>query len=168
MSDEDWDTVLNTNLRGVYYCIRSLAPMMIRARTGHIINISSIYGLVSPDQRIYEFRRKNGATFFKPVAYSVSKSALLNLTRYLAGEIAADQLDLKPAAWYEENRIVLQRGMEQLHAHPRPGVRALLRCWQQENLLHPSRDAASVWIRSLEGTGASPATDDELPEICGI
>jgi NAD(P)-dependent dehydrogenase (short-subunit alcohol dehydrogenase family) len=39
---------------------------------------------VSPDQRIYEFRRRNGATFFKPVAYSVSKSALLNLTRYLS------------------------------------------------------------------------------------
>ena len=37
-------------------------------------------------------------------------------------------------------------------------MRALLRCWQQENLLHPSRDAASVWIRSLEGAGASPAT----------
>jgi NAD(P)-dependent dehydrogenase (short-subunit alcohol dehydrogenase family) len=39
---------------------------------------------VSPDQRIYEYRRKTGGPFFKPVAYSVSKSALLNLTRYLA------------------------------------------------------------------------------------
>jgi len=39
-----WEQILNTNLRGVYYAIRSLAPLMIRARSGHIINISSIAG----------------------------------------------------------------------------------------------------------------------------
>ncbi len=39
---EQWDTVMNTNLRGVYYCIRAFAPMMIRAGFGHIVNISSI------------------------------------------------------------------------------------------------------------------------------
>jgi NAD(P)-dependent dehydrogenase (short-subunit alcohol dehydrogenase family) len=44
LTPENWDDVLNTNLRGVYYCIRSLAPMMIKARTGHIINISSLAG----------------------------------------------------------------------------------------------------------------------------
>jgi 3-oxoacyl-[acyl-carrier protein] reductase len=41
---ESWDQVLNTNLRGVYYSIRAFAPLMIRARTGHIINISSLAG----------------------------------------------------------------------------------------------------------------------------
>ena len=49
-----------------------------------VINISSIYGLVSPRQDIYEFRRKNGKTYYKPSAYSVSKSSIYNLTRYLA------------------------------------------------------------------------------------
>jgi 3-oxoacyl-[acyl-carrier protein] reductase len=44
LTPEDWEKVLNTNLRGVYYCIRAFAPMMIRARTGHIINISSLAG----------------------------------------------------------------------------------------------------------------------------
>ena len=39
-----WDEVLNTNLRGVYYCIRCFAPLMIRQGGGHIINISSIAG----------------------------------------------------------------------------------------------------------------------------
>ncbi|HWC18639.1 MAG TPA: SDR family NAD(P)-dependent oxidoreductase, partial [Terriglobales bacterium] len=39
-----WDEVLNTNLRGVYYCIRSLTPMMIKGGGGHIINISSLAG----------------------------------------------------------------------------------------------------------------------------
>ncbi len=37
-----WDEVMNTNLRGVYYCIRAFAPMMIDAHRGHIVNISSI------------------------------------------------------------------------------------------------------------------------------
>ncbi len=41
---EAWEQVLNTNLRGVYYCIRAFAPLMIRARTGHIVNISSLAG----------------------------------------------------------------------------------------------------------------------------
>jgi len=39
---EEWDQVLNTNLRAVFYTIRAFAPMMIQARSGHIINISSI------------------------------------------------------------------------------------------------------------------------------
>jgi NAD(P)-dependent dehydrogenase (short-subunit alcohol dehydrogenase family) len=57
---------------------------MASAGGGSIVNISSIYGLVSPDQRIYEYRRAAGTQFFKPVAYSASKSSLLNLSRYLA------------------------------------------------------------------------------------
>ena len=57
---------------------------MARARRGSIVNVGSVYGLLSPDQGLYDFRREAGETFFKPVAYSVSKSALLNLTRYLA------------------------------------------------------------------------------------
>jgi NAD(P)-dependent dehydrogenase (short-subunit alcohol dehydrogenase family) len=44
MPPDSWDQVLNTNLRGVYYFIRAFAPMMIRARSGHIINISSLAG----------------------------------------------------------------------------------------------------------------------------
>jgi len=39
---EQWDRVMNTNLRGVYYCIRAFSPMMIAASSGHIVNISSI------------------------------------------------------------------------------------------------------------------------------
>ena len=51
---------------------------------GSIVNVSSIYGMLSPVQELYDFRRAGGETFFKPIAYSVSKSALYNLTRYLA------------------------------------------------------------------------------------
>ena len=41
---DSWEAVLNTNLRGVYYCIRAFAPMMVRAESGHIISISSLAG----------------------------------------------------------------------------------------------------------------------------
>ena len=41
---EVWDQVINTNLRGAYYCIRCFVPLMIRSQGGHIINISSIAG----------------------------------------------------------------------------------------------------------------------------
>jgi NAD(P)-dependent dehydrogenase (short-subunit alcohol dehydrogenase family) len=52
--------------------------------TGSIINVSSTYGVVSPDQSIYEYKRTGGVEFFKPVGYSVAKSGVLNFTRWLA------------------------------------------------------------------------------------
>jgi 3-oxoacyl-[acyl-carrier protein] reductase len=44
MTPEAWEKILNTNLRGVFYCVRSFVPMMIKAGTGHIVNISSLAG----------------------------------------------------------------------------------------------------------------------------
>jgi NAD(P)-dependent dehydrogenase (short-subunit alcohol dehydrogenase family) len=82
--ESSWDKVISVNLMGAFLCSHVFGGAMAREGRGSIINISSIYGLVSPDQRIYEYRGKNGASFFKPVAYSVSKSGLLNFTRYLA------------------------------------------------------------------------------------
>ena len=78
------DKVIEVNLKGVVLCCQVIGGAMAAAGRGSVINICSIYGLVSPDQRIYEYRAREGAAFFKPVAYSVSKSGLLNLTRYLA------------------------------------------------------------------------------------
>ncbi len=82
--EESFDRVMEVNVKGALLCCQVFGAAMAEAGRGSIVNISSIYGLVSPDQRIYEFRRRDGSTFFKPVAYSVSKSALFNLTRYLA------------------------------------------------------------------------------------
>jgi NAD(P)-dependent dehydrogenase (short-subunit alcohol dehydrogenase family) len=67
-----WDKVLNTNLRGVYYCIRSFAPAMIRAKSGHIINISSLAG---------KNALPNGA------AYAASKWGLNGLSYSVAEEL---------------------------------------------------------------------------------
>ena len=72
LAPEVWQQVMNTNLRGVYYCIRSLAPLMIRLRSGHIINISSLAG---------KNALPNGA------AYSASKWGLNGLTYSVAEEL---------------------------------------------------------------------------------
>jgi NAD(P)-dependent dehydrogenase (short-subunit alcohol dehydrogenase family) len=69
---DDWDHILNTNLRGVYYAIRAFAPMMIRAYSGHIINISSLAG---------KNALPNGA------AYAASKWGLNGLTYSVAEEL---------------------------------------------------------------------------------
>lgn len=82
--ESSWDKVMEVNVKGIFLCCQVVGRQMAEAGRGSIINICSIYGIVSPDQRIYEYRRTGGAPFFKPVAYSASKSALLNLTRYLA------------------------------------------------------------------------------------
>jgi len=72
MTPESWDAVLNTNLRGVYYCIRSFVPMMVRAKNGHIINISSLAG---------KNPLPNGA------AYAASKWGLNGLSYSVAEEL---------------------------------------------------------------------------------
>ena len=82
--EESWDKVLDVNLKGVYLSCQVFGAAMAKACRGSIINIASIYGVVSPDQNLYEYRRRRGEIFFKPVAYSASKSGILNLTRYLA------------------------------------------------------------------------------------
>lgn len=79
-----WRQTLDVNVTGVFLCCQVFGRQMAAAGGGSIINVASIYGLVAPDQRVYEYRRRAGNAFFKPAAYATSKSALLNLTRYLA------------------------------------------------------------------------------------
>jgi 3-oxoacyl-[acyl-carrier protein] reductase len=69
---EEWDRIVNTNLRGVYYCIRSLAPLMIRSGGGHMINLSSLAG---------KNALPNGA------AYAASKWGLNGLSYSVAEEL---------------------------------------------------------------------------------
>ncbi len=82
--EASWDRVLEVNLKGTFLCCQVVGGRMAAAGRGTIVNVSSIYGLVSPNQSIYEYRRQRGEVFYKPVAYSASKSGVLNLTRYLA------------------------------------------------------------------------------------
>ena len=57
---------------------------MLAQQRGVIVNVSSTYGLVGPDQRLYEAERPGEQRSYKPVAYSVTKSGVLGFTHYLA------------------------------------------------------------------------------------
>ena len=81
-----WDAMMESHLKSALIASQSFIARFKadKAAAGSVINISSTYGLVSPDQSIYDYRRRGGAEFYKPVGYSVAKSGMLNFTRWLA------------------------------------------------------------------------------------
>jgi NAD(P)-dependent dehydrogenase (short-subunit alcohol dehydrogenase family) len=84
-----WEAMLDSHLKSALVTSQSFIAQYrtasaASARGGSIINVSSTYGLVSPDQSVYAYRRQSGAEYYKPVGYSVAKSGVLNFTRWLA------------------------------------------------------------------------------------
>jgi NAD(P)-dependent dehydrogenase (short-subunit alcohol dehydrogenase family) len=81
-----WDTMIDSHLKTTLFATQAFIRHFRASKgtSGSIINVSSTYGVVSPDQSIYEYKRQGGAVFFKPVGYSVAKSGVLNFTRWLA------------------------------------------------------------------------------------
>jgi len=82
--ESSFDQVMDVNVKGTFLSCQVVGARMAAEGRGSIVIVSSIYGMLSPVQDLYEFRRTGGDEFYKPIAYSVSKSALYNLTRYLA------------------------------------------------------------------------------------
>jgi NAD(P)-dependent dehydrogenase (short-subunit alcohol dehydrogenase family) len=80
----DWDEVMRTNITGAMYAAQEFGAEMAQRGGGSIVNIMSIYGVVAPDQRIYEGSFYEGRPINTPAVYSVSKAALWGLTQYLA------------------------------------------------------------------------------------
>ncbi len=74
MKDEDWDSVINTNLRSVFLFSRACAKSMVKRRFGRIINISSVVGLTGNAGQCN---------------YAASKSGIIGLTKSLARELAS-------------------------------------------------------------------------------
>ena len=85
-----WQAMIDSHLKSTLIASQSFIAAFKAARAarpdlaGSIVNVSSTYGLVSPDQSMYEFRRRGDAEYFKPVGYSVAKAGVLNFTRWLA------------------------------------------------------------------------------------
>jgi len=81
---EAWNQALAVNLTGAYLCCQAAVQPMLAQGGGVIINLSSIYGLAGPDQRLYQRAKAGAPPQYKPVYYSVTKAGILGLTRYLA------------------------------------------------------------------------------------
>ena len=83
MSESDWDDVLDTNLKGAFNFCRAVVPVMLRARFGSILNVTSISGLVGmPGQ----------------VNYAASKAGMIGLTKALAKEVASRSITVNALA----------------------------------------------------------------------
>ncbi len=82
---EDWKQILDVNLTGTFLGCQVIGGEMLKKGSGAIINLGSLYGVVSPHHRMYD-----GTGINQPPAYSASKAAVLGLTRYL-GALWADK-----------------------------------------------------------------------------
>ncbi len=74
MKDEDFDAVIDTNLKGVFYCTKAVAKLMMKKRTGRIVNMSSVVGLIG----------NAGQT-----NYAAAKAGVLGFSKSAAKELAA-------------------------------------------------------------------------------
>lgn len=84
MTEEEWNKVLNVNLKGVFHCTKAVLPKMIEQKYGKIINIASIAGSI--------------IGFFDLAHYSASKAAIVGLTRSLALEVAQYGININAVA----------------------------------------------------------------------
>jgi NAD(P)-dependent dehydrogenase (short-subunit alcohol dehydrogenase family) len=83
---ELWRQALEVNLTGPMLCCQAVSRPMLAQNSGTIINIASIYGVVAPDQRLYQ--RAERPAQYKPAYYTVTKAGILGLTKYLAAYYA--------------------------------------------------------------------------------
>lgn len=80
----DWDEVMHVNVTGAMLCCQVFGSAMAQRGRGSVINIMSIYGVIAPDQRIYEGSSYEGHAINTPAVYATSKAAIWGLTKYLA------------------------------------------------------------------------------------
>lgn len=80
---KDWNKSILGNLNSMFICSQIFGKRMIKYKKGSIINISSTYGIVGPDQSIYTNKR-NKNLFYKTPSYPTSKGAVISFTKYLA------------------------------------------------------------------------------------
>lgn len=79
ITENDWDTTINVNLKGAFNCSQSALEYMIPQKSGKIINISSIWGIVGASCEVH---------------YSVSKAGLIGLTKALAKELGPSNIQV--------------------------------------------------------------------------
>jgi 2-deoxy-D-gluconate 3-dehydrogenase len=85
-----WQQALDVNLTGMFLCAQAAGKAMLSQGQGAIINLCSMYGLVGPDQRLYQ--REGQPPQFKPVTYTVTKAGVVGFTKYLAAYYAGKNI----------------------------------------------------------------------------
>ncbi len=80
---ETWDESIKVTLYGSYLASIAVIPSMVKLKKGQIINVASHYGVVSPNHNIYK-----GENFNCPLSYSVAKTAIIGMTKWLATKYA--------------------------------------------------------------------------------
>jgi NAD(P)-dependent dehydrogenase (short-subunit alcohol dehydrogenase family) len=83
----EWDSAMKVNSTGLFLSCQLFSEPMQQQRSGSIINIASIYGMVGPDFSIYE-----GTELSNPINYAFAKGGMINLTRYLASFLAPQNI----------------------------------------------------------------------------
>ncbi len=76
---ESWKKNIDMQLNSIFICCKLVLAQMKKQKSGSVVNISSIYGVVGPDFSVYE-----GTSMTMPAAYSAIKGGVINFTRYLA------------------------------------------------------------------------------------
>jgi gluconate 5-dehydrogenase len=82
MADDDWAYTMEGVLGSVHKCLKAVAPIMKNQQYGKIINVSSMYGIVSPDFRLYE--DEECEKYLNPPHYGAAKAGIIQLTKYFA------------------------------------------------------------------------------------
>jgi short-subunit dehydrogenase len=86
---DTWRQIMSVNIDGMFLVAQSVAKQMIKQNSGgSIIQTSSIYGIMGPDQRIYDGSFYMDRQINTPVVYSASKASVVGLTKYLATYLA--------------------------------------------------------------------------------
>jgi 3-oxoacyl-[acyl-carrier protein] reductase len=98
LSDDDWDAVLDTNLRGAFMCTKAALRAMVKSRWGRIINISSVVGITgNPGQSNYAAAKAGLVGFTRAVAREVANRAI-TVNAVAPGYIETDITEELPAA----------------------------------------------------------------------
>ncbi len=96
LSDEDWNDTLEGVAGSVHKTIRAAIPLMKQQGSGKIINMASLYGIVSPDFRLY--KGDDCEAYLSPPHYGAAKAAVIQLTKYYAVLLGKDNIQVNAIA----------------------------------------------------------------------